>query len=43
MTKNTRFWNTSGIEVVVDAEGVRINTESLVSVLLGGIAFETSD
>lgn len=39
----TRFWNASGIDVAVDADGVRVDTESLVSILVGGIAFETSE
>ena len=38
---NTRFWNASGIDVTVDASGLRVNTESLVSILIGGIAFQT--
>jgi paraquat-inducible protein B len=37
---NTRFWNASGIDVTVNAAGVQIQTESLVAVLAGGIAFE---
>jgi len=39
----TRFWNASGVDVSVGAEGVRVRTESVVSLLLGGIAFETPD
>jgi paraquat-inducible protein B len=39
--KNTKFWNASGIDVSVDANGIKINTESLVSIMEGGIAFET--
>ncbi|MDM8554814.1 MlaD family protein [Desulfococcaceae bacterium HSG7] len=39
--KNTRFWNASGLDFVVDAKGIRMNTESLVTLLLGGIAFDT--
>jgi len=39
--ENTRFWNASGIDVRMDAEGFRLRTESLVSVLIGGIAFDT--
>jgi paraquat-inducible protein B len=39
--KNTRFWNASGLDVAVDAAGVRVNTESLVTILIGGIAFDT--
>jgi paraquat-inducible protein B len=38
---NTRFWDESGIDIIADASGVKINTLSLVSILLGGIAFET--
>jgi paraquat-inducible protein B len=37
----TRFWNASGLDVSVGAGGVDIRTQSLVSVLAGGIAFET--
>ena len=38
---NTRFWHASGIDVTLDAGGVKLQTESLVSILLGGIAFQT--
>jgi paraquat-inducible protein B len=38
--KNTRFWNASGIDMKLDAQGVRVNTESFVSVLVGGVAFD---
>jgi len=37
---NTRFWNASGINMSLDATGVEINTESLVSIMLGGVAFD---
>lgn len=37
---NTRFWNASGIGLSLDASGIRVDTESLASVLLGGIAFD---
>ena len=39
--KNTRFWNASGLDIAVDASGIRINTESVVTILIGGIAFDT--
>lgn len=39
--KNTRFWNASGLDIAVDAGGIRVNTESLVTIMVGGIAFET--
>ena len=38
---NTRFWDVGGIDITADSSGVKINTESLMSILLGGIAFET--
>ncbi len=37
----TRFWNASGLDATVTAEGVQIDTPSLMSMLVGGIAFET--
>lgn len=37
---NTRFWHSKGIDIKLDSNGVKINTESLVSILLGGVAFE---
>ncbi len=39
--ENTRFWNASGLDVAMDASGIRINTESLLSIVSGGVAFET--
>lgn len=39
--RNTRFWNASGLDLRVDARGVRMQTESLVSLLLGGVAFDS--
>ncbi len=41
VNQNTRFWNASGMDVVVDAGGVRIHTESILTLLEGGIAFAT--
>jgi len=38
--RNTRFWNASGINLQLDPSGVQINTQSLVSILLGGVAFD---
>jgi paraquat-inducible protein B len=39
--ENSRFWNASGLDVAMDASGIRINTESLLSIVSGGLAFET--
>jgi len=40
VTANTRFWNASGIDVTLGADGLQVQTESLVSILIGGIAFQ---
>ncbi len=40
--RNTRFWNVSGIDVKLSATGeMTARMESLVSLLVGGLAFET--
>jgi paraquat-inducible protein B len=41
VTTSTRFWNASGIDVSVGADGVNVRTESLVALLVGGIAFDS--
>lgn len=38
---DTRFWQVSGFDVALDASGIRLNTESVASMLFGGIAFQT--
>ncbi len=38
---NTRFWNASGLELNLNASGVSARMESLTSLLIGGISFET--
>ena len=40
---NTRFWNISGVNLSMDANGLSLKTESLESLLYGGIAFETPE
>ena len=40
---NTRFWNASGVDLTMDATGLTLNTQSLASILIGGIAFQTLD
>ncbi|MGN5595774.1 PqiB family protein [Stutzerimonas nitrititolerans] len=39
VTDDTRFWNASGVDVSVAADGLTVNTESLSAILAGGIAF----
>ena len=41
VTGNTRFWQASGLDVKLDPTGIRIDTQSIVSILIGGLAFET--
>jgi paraquat-inducible protein B len=40
---NTRFWNASGLNVTLDSEGIRVETASIISMLIGGLAFDTAD
>jgi paraquat-inducible protein B len=40
VTNDTRFWKASGIDVSLDSGGVKVNTQSLVSILIGGLAFQ---
>ncbi|MGE7956380.1 intermembrane transport protein PqiB [Pseudomonas sp. NPDC089530] len=39
VTTDSRFWNASGVDVTLGANGLKVNTESLSSILAGGIAF----
>ncbi|SDP09220.1 PqiB family protein [Pseudomonas jinjuensis] len=41
--KHTRFWNASGISLSGSLSGLKLRTESLVSIAAGGIAFATSE
>ena len=41
VNSETRFWNASGFSVSADLSGVKIDVESLLSVAVGGIAFDT--
>jgi paraquat-inducible protein B len=41
VTENTRFWNASGFDVTLNAQGIKVDTQSMVSILSGGIAFDT--
>lgn len=41
ITGATRFWHASGIDLRLDADGIKLNTQSLATILMGGIAFET--
>ncbi|WP_273454688.1 intermembrane transport protein PqiB [Nevskia ramosa] len=43
VTRNARFWNAGGVDLAVSSEGLRLNTQSLATVLAGGIAFQAPD
>ena len=40
VTRSTRFWNASGVDVSLGANGLKLNTQSLATVIAGGVAFE---
>jgi paraquat-inducible protein B len=41
VTPETRFWQASGIDVSLTASGLSVQTQSVLSMLIGGLAFET--
>ncbi|MDH0894415.1 MULTISPECIES: MlaD family protein [unclassified Pseudomonas] len=41
--KHTRFWNASGVTIDAGLSGVKVRTESLTSIVAGGIAFATPE
>lgn len=40
VTETTRFWQASGIDMTLDANGFRVSTQSFTAILEGGLAFE---
>ena len=40
---NTRFWQASGIDAQLSASGFTLRTQSLATILLGGIAFQSPE
>jgi paraquat-inducible protein B len=43
VTPDSRFWEASGIDMQLTANGLSLQTQSLLSIMIGGIAFETPD
>ena len=41
VTVDSRFWHASGVDLSIDAGGVKLETQSLATILMGGVAFET--
>ena len=40
VNSNTRFWHASGVDVSLTAAGLNVDTQSLMSIIAGGVAFE---
>jgi paraquat-inducible protein B len=38
--RNTRFWDAGGVDLSVDANGLKLRSDSLVQLFMGGVAFE---
>ncbi|AGO57426.1 paraquat-inducible protein B [Serratia plymuthica 4Rx13] len=43
VTPNSRFWNASGLDVSVGANGFRLRTQTVAAIMAGGIAFATPE
>ncbi|WP_288841810.1 intermembrane transport protein PqiB [uncultured Deefgea sp.] len=41
VTENSRFWHASGFDVALNSNGLSIETQSLASVVIGGLAFQS--
>lgn len=39
--RNSLFWQASGVDLKLDADGVTVHAESLVSIMAGGIGFQS--
>lgn len=39
VTRNTRFWNTSGVDISAGADGLKLRTPSIQALVSGGVAF----
>jgi paraquat-inducible protein B len=40
VTTGSRFWHESGVDLSFDARGLKVETQSVLSILVGGVAFE---
>ncbi|WP_144207161.1 PqiB family protein [Shewanella donghaensis] len=41
VTQESQFWNVSGLKIDASMSGIKVNTESLASLLAGGISFNS--
>jgi paraquat-inducible protein B len=42
VTGGSRFWHASGIDLSIDSDGLKLETQSVAAILLGGVAFDTA-
>ncbi|MDR6644676.1 paraquat-inducible protein B [Luteibacter sp. 1214] len=42
VSKDARFWNASGVDVSLGADGLKLNTQSIATVIAGGVAFQSA-
>lgn len=42
VTSSARFWHASGINVQLNADGLKLQTQSLATIALGGVSFQAS-
>lgn len=43
VTTDSRFWNASGVDVSLGADGLKLKTQSMATIVAGGIAFAAPD
>ncbi|GBG03508.1 paraquat-inducible protein [Azospira sp. I13] len=43
VTSDSRFWHASGIDVGMGSEGIKVSMQSVVSLVMGGIAFSSPE
>ncbi|MEO6786696.1 MAG: intermembrane transport protein PqiB [Chthoniobacteraceae bacterium] len=43
ITGHSRFWNVSGVDLDISADGVHLRTGTLESLIAGGVAFDTGE
>ena len=41
ITEHTQFWNSSGIQAKIGAEGIKVKVASIAALIAGGISFDT--
>ncbi|QHS13776.1 PqiB family protein [Shewanella sp. Arc9-LZ] len=43
VNKDSHFWNVSGLKIDASLAGIKVSTESIASILAGGISFDTGN